>query len=366
MNKPDYFFIGLVSTFLVFGLLMLASASAPTGLIKFGDSYYYLKRQLLHGLLPGIFLFLLFFRLDYRQLKKYSDLFLVGSIILLLLVFIPGLRAEFGTARSWVNFFGLFSFQPSEITKLGLIIFLSAWLEYRIKIKHLPERQTFIKFLIILSIFSGLVLLQPDMGTMSIIIFIGLLLYFSAGAPWYYLVSLGGILAVGFFALIKIAPYRMARFTIFLNPSIDTQGIGYHITQALLAIGSGGFLGVGFMHSRQKFQYLPEVWADSIFAVVGEELGFIVSLLFIIGLVLFFLRGMKIVSGAPDYFGKFLAIGICGWIVFQSFINIAAMLSLMPLTGLPLPFVSYGGTSLMTVLAGCGILANISKWMEKT
>ncbi|MBU4421383.1 putative lipid II flippase FtsW [Candidatus Parcubacteria bacterium] len=364
MNKPNYFFIGLVGVFIVFGLLMLASASAPTGLLKFGDSYYYLKRQLLHGLLPGIFLFLIFLRIDYRRLKKYSDLFLAGSIILLLLVFIPGFRAEFGSARSWVSVFGIFSFQPSEMIKLGLIIFLSAWLEYRMKINHLPERQTLIKFLIILSIFSGLILFQPDMGTMSIVVFIGFLLYFLAGAPWRYLAGLGGVLLIGCIALIKIAPYRMARFTAFINPSVDPQGIGYHISQALLAIGSGGFLGVGFMHSMQKFQYLPEVWADSIFAVVGEELGFVVSVLFIIGLVLFFISGMKIAKSAPDYFGKSLAIGICGWIVFQSFINITAMLSLMPLTGLPLPFVSYGGTSLMTVLAGCGILANISRWME--
>ena len=363
MSKPDYALIGLIVVFVIFGLLMLTSASAPFAINKFdNDSYHYVKKQITHGLLPGIFLFLIFFRLDYRRLKKYSNWIFAGAVLLLILVFVPGVGIKLGSARSWISVGGLFSFQPSEIAKLALIIFLSAWLEYRTVIKHMPARETLIRFLIILGIVSGLVLLEPDMGTMAIIVFIGLLLYFVSGAPVRYFLGIGVATGIAFFGLIKMAPYRMARFTAFLDPSIDPQGAGYHIGQALLAIGSGGFFGVGFGHSRQKFQYLPEVSADSIFAIVGEELGFLFSALFVIGLIIFFVRGLKIASYAPDFFGKLLATGITGWIVIQSFINIAAMLSLMPLTGIPLPFISYGGTALMTTLAGCGILVNISRW----
>lgn len=362
MNKPDYVLIGLIAVFVVFGLLMLFSASSPYAIDRFDDGYHYVKKQILHGLLPGIFLFLIFLRFDYRKFKKYSNLILGVAVILLALVFIPGVGASFGRARSWINVAGLFSFQPSEISKLALLIFLSAWLEYRMFIKHFPARDTLIRFLIILGIFAGLILFEPDMGTMAIVIFIGLLVYFSAGAPLIYFGGIGAALAVAFFVLIKLAPYRMKRFTAFFNPSADPEGIGYHITQALLAIGSGRFFGVGFGHSRQKFQYLPEVSADSIFAVIGEELGFFLCVLFVVGLVIFFIRGLKIAAAAPDVFGKLLATGIAGWLVMQSFVNIAAMLSLMPLTGVPLPFVSYGGTALMTTLAGCGILVNISKW----
>jgi cell division protein FtsW len=255
-----------------------------------------------------------------------------------------------------------FSLQPSELVKLALIIFLAAWLEYRLVVKRFSNKSTLIKFLAILGAVLILILLQPDLGTASIIGFIGLLVYFAAGAPFVYFPVFGGVAAIGAYIMIKLAPYRMARLTAFLDPSVDPQGIGYHINQALLAIGSGRFLGVGFGQSRQKFQYLPEVSADSIFAIIGEELGFLFCALFVVALVIFFLRGIKIANNAPDFFGKILATGIVGWLVFQAFINIASMLSLMPMTGVPLPFISYGGTAMMTTLAGCGILVNISKW----
>ncbi|MFC1612604.1 putative lipid II flippase FtsW [Patescibacteria group bacterium] len=362
MSKPDYVLAALIGVFVVFGLLMLSSASAPFAISKFDNGYHYVIKQILHGFLPGIFLFLLFMRLDYRILKRYSNWILGATILLLLLVFVPGVGASFGRAKSWISVGALFSFQPSELAKLGLIIFLAAWLEYRTKIKHFPKRDTLIKFLIILGIVAGLVLLQPDIGTMFIIIFIGMIIYFVSGAPIKYLLGIFVGLLAGFFVLIQLAPYRMARFTAFLDPAADPQGIGYHISQALLAIGSGGFFGVGFGHSRQKFQYLPEVSADSIFAVVGEELGFLFCALLVVGFIVLLVRGLKIAQKAPDFFGKLLAIGIVSWIAGQAFVNIAAMLSLMPLTGVPLPFISYGGTALMTTLAGCGILMNISRW----
>lgn len=362
MSKPDYLIIFLVVVFVVFGILMLSSATAPYAINKFDDSYHYVKKQIFPGLILGIFLFWIFSRLDYRILKKYGNHIFVAALLLLALVFVPHLGQTQGKgAYSWLNIFG-FSLQPSEIAKLALIIFLSAWLEYRNAAKNFSSINTLYKFLIILGLVAGMILLQPDIGTMAIIVFIGFVVYFVSGAPLVYFPVLGSAAAVGLYILTKIAPYRLARLTAFLNPSADPLGAGYHINQALLAIGSGRLLGVGFGQSRQKLQYLPEVSADSIFAIMSEELGFIFCALFVAALILFFIRGLKIASGAPDSFGKLLATGIVGWLVFQAFINIAAMLSLMPLTGLPLPFISYGGTALMTTLASCGILVNISKW----
>lgn len=362
MGKPDYLLIFLVVVFIVFGILMLSSATAPYAINRFNDSYYYVKKQIFPGLILGFFLFWVFSRLDYRILKKYSNHIFIATIILLALVFVPHLGQTQGKgARSWINFLG-FSLQPSEIAKLTLIIFLAAWLEYRNAAKKFSSISTLYKFLVILGLVAGMVMLQPDIGTMSIIVFIGFLVYFASGAPLVYFPVLGGVAAAGLYILTKIAPYRLARLTAFLNPSADPLGVSYHINQALLAIGSGRLLGVGFGQSLQKFQYLPEVSADSIFAIMSEELGFIFCALFVAALIVFFIRGLKIASAAPDAFGKFLAIGIAGWLVFQAFINIAAMLSLMPMTGVPLPFISYGGTAMMTTLAGCGILVNISKW----
>ena len=361
MNKPDYTLIVLVAIFVIFGFLMLTSATAPVAITKYDNSYHYVTKQFLNGFLPGIILFAVLSRLDYRIFKKYSNLFFASALILLGLVFIPNLGVSYGKAQSWINVFGIFSFQPSEIAKLAVIIFFSAWLEYRTK-KNFLDRQTLTRFLIILGVISGLIFLQPDMGTMFIIVFTALLIYFISGAPLIYFGGIMGAMAAIFLGLIKIAPYRLARLAIFLNPSVDPQGIGYHLNQALLAIGSGRFFGLGLGNSLQKFQYLPEVYADSIFAIAGEELGFIFGVLFIVGLVLFLIKGLRAAFRAPDNFGKFAAAGITGWIVMQSFINIGAMLSLIPITGLPLPFVSYGGTALATSLAACGILVNISRW----
>lgn len=372
MGKPDYLIIFLVVVFVVFGLLMLASASAPYAIAteKNHDGYFFVKKQIFPGLILGIILFWIFSRLDYRILKKYSNHIFVFAIILLALLFTPLGVTPGKLARSWLHYGPIKSFQPSEIAKLALIIFLAAWLEYRTVIKRFPPLKTLLGFLIILGIPSLLILFQPDIGTLSIFVFIGFLVYFAAGAPFIYFPILAGAAAAGLGGLyflikikiIKVVPYQLARLTAFLDPSADPLKTGWHINQALLAIGSGRILGLGLGLSRQKFQYLPEVSADSIFAVIGEELGFLFCVLFVVALVIFFMRGIKIANRAPDFFGKILATGIVGWLVSQAFINIASMLSLMPMTGVPLPFVSYGGTALMTTLAGCGILVNISKW----
>jgi len=213
----------------------------------------------------------------------------------------------------------------------------------------------------VLGIIALLLILQPDIGTMSIIILTSLVVYYVGGAN---LVHMAGVGIAGFLSLlvlIKMSPYRAARLMTFLHPELDPQGIGYHINQAFLAIGSGGFWGRGFGLSRQKFQYLPEVAGDSIFAVIAEELGFMIAALVILAFLYLMYRGFKIAQNAPDSFSKILVVGIVSWIMIQAFVNIGAMVGLLPLTGVPLPFISYGGTSLFVLLGACGIVINISK-----
>jgi len=359
-HQPNYKFIVTLFLIVIFGLIMLSSASVALSFEKFGENYYFVKHQLLNGLLPGIILFVIFSLIDFRIWKKYAFWLLILSIALLVAVFIPGLGAKYGTARSWLDIFG-FSFQPSELVKLTFLIYLVAWLENRDQSKVSDIVEGLVPFLILLGIIIVLLILQPDMGTMTIIFLIALAVYFVAGANILHVILVGLAALSGILVLARIAPYRAARLTTFLHPELDPQGVGYHINQAFLAIGSGGFWGRGFGMSRQKFQYLPEVAGDSIFAIIAEELGFIISGLLIFGFIYLMFCGLKIAQNAPDKFGKLLVIGIMSWILIQAFVNIGAMVGLLPLTGVPLPFVSYGGTAMAVLLAACGIVTNISR-----
>lgn len=359
-NPPDYVFLALASILIIFGLGMLFSASGPYAYEKFGDTYYFLKRQVLYGLLPGLFLFFVLSKIKFSFWKKISLPLYVGSILLLLTVFIPGIGSNYGTqAQSWVAIGG-FSFQPSEFVKLSFLFFLAAWFEKKSsKIRDLKEGT--LPFLGVLAPIAGLILLQPDMGTMFVIVSFSIILFFVSGASFKHLAGIFGAGFLMFILLIKIAPYRVARFTAFLNPEVDPYGIGYHINQALLAIGSGGFFGLGLGHSRQKLQYLPEVAGDSIFAIIAEELGFFFTVIFIILFISFLFRAFQIAKNTNSNYGKLLALGIVSWIGVQMVLNIGGMLGLLPMTGVPLPFISYGGTSLMVSMGAVGVLANISK-----
>jgi cell division protein FtsW len=355
----------IVSAIILFGLIMLWSASAPSGYEQFSDSYYFLKHQIIFGLIPGVAFLLVFARVPYTFWQKHAWNLLILSIILLVLVFIPGFSAGIGTAHSWISIGGVFSLQPSEIVKLSFLFYLAAWLGSRDERGVKDIHAGFIPFLAVLGAMMLLMVFQPDIGTMSIIAVMALVVYFVAGAPLAYVL---GLIATGIGALtllISVAPYRAARLTTFLNPELDPQGVGYHINQALLAIGSGGFFGVGYGHSRQKFQYLPEVAGDSIFAVIGEELGFLFSLLVIVAFLVLLWRLIDIAGRAPDKFGKYVTVGIAAWICFQAFVNISSMVALMPMTGIPLPFISYGGTSLAISMAAIGVVLNISKRSEQ-
>jgi cell division protein FtsW len=357
----NYHLLLVVGLLLIIGFILLASASAPQSYTDRHDSFYLLKHQLFFGLIPGLFLMLVTSRIPFSFWKKHAWELLLISLGLLVLVFIPGLGTGFGTAHSWINFFGLFSLQPAEIVKLTFLFYLAAWLEKRGSVSLHNPQNSLLPFLSVLGAIILLITLQPDVGTMSVIVLTAITVYFIAGAPFAHLLGLfaagSGLLGL----LIAMAPYRAARFTTFLYPELDPQGQGYHINQALLAIGSGGFFGLGYGASRQKFAYLPEVSGDSIFAVAAEEMGFVFCLLFVGLFLLFFRQAIKVALLAPDTFGKLVAVGIATWITVQALINIGSMVSIMPMTGVTLPFVSYGGTSLATSLAAIGVLLNISR-----
>jgi len=358
-HAPDYIIMIILIIIVVFGIIMLSSASTVMGYERFGDSNYYIKHQLLYGVLLGAIGFFLASRLDYHLWQKIALPLLVITIGLLLVVFIPGIGLGLKGANRWINL-GELTFQPAEVAKLTFLFYLATWLQKRGEgLKSFSYG--FLPFLVLLIVISGLILAEPDFSTMLVLAFMSVTVFFIAGANLVHVGWLGAVSAGLFLLLIKIAPYRAARFTVFLHPEIDPQGIGYHINQALLAIGSGGLFGLGLGHSRQKFNYLPEAAGDSIFAVIAEELGFIFCLVLIALFIALMIRGFKIARRAPDLFGKYVAVGIITWISFQAFFNIASMVGLIPLTGIPLPFISHGSTAILTSLTAIGVLVNISK-----
>jgi cell division protein FtsW len=350
----------IVSILLIFGLVMISSAGVIYSQTRFADEYYFFKHQLFFGVLPGSIALYFLSRLDYHFWKKVAVPLFFLAVIFLILVFVPGVGSRVYGASRWIQL-GPFSFQPSEMAKLAMIVYLAAWLESRGAARIKDVFEGMLPFLGIIGLIGFLIMKQPDTGTFGVIALTSFAIYFVSGARLSHLASMGGLGALALWILIKIEPYRFDRIMTFLDPGADPQGIGYQINQALLAVGSGGFFGVGLGHSRQKFNYLPEPVGDSIFAVIGEELGMLGGAILIVLFVALAMRGIKIAKNAPDMFGRLLATGITTWIVLQAFINISANIALVPLTGIPLPFISYGGTSLIFLMAAVGILLNISK-----
>lgn len=357
-HQPDYLLWLLIVVLVLFGLVMLSSAGAVLGFQRFHDSNYFLKKQAL-SVLIGAIAFAVTYRFDYHRLRRWAFPLVLGTLILLVLVFLPGIGSYYLGARRWIHL-GPLPFQPSELAKLTFILYLATWFERRMhKVKDLQEG--FIPFLSSMGLLALLIMAEPDLGTTIIILLISLVVFFLAGASWKHLLGLIAVGALGIVMLIAVAPYRAQRFTVFLNPALDPQGIGYHINQALLGIGSGGWFGLGLGHSQQKFNYLPEPAGDSIFAVTAEELGFVFMALFIIGWLVFIIRGFRIARDAPDDFSRLVAAGITAWLGFQAFLNIGALSGLLPLTGIPLPFMSNGGSAMIINLTAVGILLNISR-----
>lgn len=348
----------LIILLMVVGLIAVSSASAVLSFERFGHNNYYLFRQLIFvGI--GLGGMILVSKVDFPVWERFATPIFLGSLLLLALVLIPGISFQKGQTRSWFVL-GPFLLQPAEFFKLAVVIYLSAWFA-----KKKDAEQNFWFGLVppLLAVGSGLglIMLQPDLGTALMIAITSGAIMFAVGTPLRYLVSFGTAAVAGVWLAVKAAPYRAARIITFLDPSLDPLGIGYHINQALLAIGSGGFWGYGLGESRQKHNYLPEAIGDSIFAVMAEELGFLRISMVILLFAAFGLVGFWIAKQAPDRFSKAMAVGITSWIIFQALINIAAISGSAPLTGITLPFISYGGSSMLALALACGILLNISK-----
>ena len=378
--STDYILLIIVGILLLFGILILASVSAFFSQEKFGKPTYYFSHQLIYGLLPGIILGFFLFKIPLSFLKKWAWLFVLVNLFLAVLVFVPGLGVVAGGAPRWLNLrFAII--QPSEFLKLTFILYLATLLAARTK-KVQPkrnrgsekftfrflkenERTTLIPFLIVIGIIVLLLTEQSDISTLGVIIFTALLMYFSSGTPLWHTILVVAIAGVSLAGLVKFVPYRMMRLKVLLGLIKDPMGIGYQIKQALITIGSGGIFGVGLGMSNQKFGFIPQTMSDSIFAVFAEETGFVGSLILIILFLAFLWRGFRIAKMSQDKFSQLFAIGVSSWIVVQAFINIGAMIGLLPLTGIPLPLISYGGSHIVAELGGIGILLNISKRIKK-
>ena len=354
----DYPLLAIVLGLLAAGLLMISSASIALSEKNFGTPYYYVSHQAVAAL-AGLAVLFIFQNIPYRFWRRMSLPILLGSLAATAAVFIPQIGVAAKGAARWLDF-GFGTIQPSEILKLSLILYLASWLE-----KKRGELRGFaaslVPFLIVLGAVGGLLAQQKDLGTLIITGGAAVLVYFLGGSRISQIVLLGVIALAAVAALIAVEPYRADRILVFLNPETSLQGAGYHANQAQIAIGSGGFWGRGFGQSIQKHNSLPEPMGDSIFAVIVEELGFLGGVIFIAAYFAFFVRGIVIARRAPDVFGRLLVSGLVSLITLQAFVNMAAISGILPLTGIPLPFVSYGGTALIITLAMAGIMLNVSK-----
>jgi len=344
---------------LIMGLLAVYSSSFAVGYLEYGDTNYFVMRQAVFALF-GIGALVFFMRMDYRRLRVLSVPMMLVALAGLLAVLIPGVGVERNGASRWLEF-GPVSIQPSEFAKLAVIIYISAWLASRGDQIH-KFTLGFVPFALILGIIGGLVIAEPDMGTTIIILLTASTLFFVAGAPISHLALLIGVGGFISYWVILTRDYQIDRLMSFVSPESDPEGIGFHIIQLLIALGSGGPAGLGWGASRQKFFYVPGAHTDGVFAIMGEELGFI-GLIAIMGLFAFFLvRAVRTTVRAPDRFATLLAIGITSWIAYQALINMGGITRTIPLTGVPLPFLSYGGSALIAVLAGVGVLLSISRY----
>jgi cell division protein FtsW len=347
-NEYDRVLIALTIILVIFGIMMVFSASSVIAYSEKADASFYLKRQLLWAIL-GLSAMVAMMRTDYHLLRKYVYPIFLTSLFLLVLVLVPGIGKKINGARRWIELLG-FTFQPGELIKLTLVIYLAYSLTKKYeKIKTFTVG--FVPHIVLLLVVAALIMLEPDFGAAVTIGAIVIIMMFVAGTRFYYLV-------------IAHSAYRMRRIMAFLDPWADPLDSGYHIIQSFLAFGSGGIMGTGLGEGTQKLFYLPFAYSDFIFAVIGEELGFITAVAVIAAFCLFCARGIRTAKRAPDIFGSYLAVGITALITAEVILNIGVVTGLLPTKGMTLPFVSYGGSSLLTSLAGVGILLNISSQGE--
>ncbi len=357
-RQPDWAILGCVLTLLSIGLLMVGSSSSVRALETLNDSFYYLKRQALWSII-GLGVMAWTMRLDYQVIRKYARVFFLLTLVSIIAVLIPGIGQVAGGARRWLVI-GPLRFQPSELMKLAIVVYV-AWALSRVPERVKSFTRGILPYVILVGVVFLLILQQPDLGTAAAVAGTVVLMLFAAGARLGHLALLGVVALLGGAYAVVGQEYRRSRWDAYINPFADPQGSGFHIIQALYALGSGGLFGLGLGNSRQKFFYLPAEHTDFIFAILGEEIGF-VGAVFVIGLfVLLAWRGYNTAARAPDSFSSLLAAGITTMIVLQAMLNIAVVCGVLPITGVPLPLVSFGGSSLVPTLAGVGLLLNISR-----
>jgi len=360
-QKTNHFLWSLTFIILFVGLVVLISASSVMGEQVYGDVFHFVKKQLLQGVFLGLLLAWLISKIDYHKWKKWALILLILNIFFVLLGFIPALQLPGVTSQRWLKI-GALSVQPSEFLKLTFILFLSTLLiKFSLRERKKIWGKPFVFYFLSLGLIAFILIKQPSTGTLLVLGLASLLVYFISGMSikQVLIIALVGVTALSL--LIAQDGYRKERIKSFLAAQEDPMGKGYQISQSLIGIGSGGLWGVGFGRSVQKFNYLPQSHSDAIFSIIAEELGFIGSLCIIILYILFLSIGIRIARGSPDNLGKFLAVGLTANIIIQAFVNISAMCKLLPITGIPLPFISYGGTALITNLVSVGILSNIAK-----
>jgi len=358
-ERPSTYWLllGVLSVLLMIGLVMVLSASSVQSLAEFGTTWFYFLRQLMWVVL-GVVVFLVSSRIDYRVLRRLSTLLLLASIAMLVLVLVPGIGVRVNGARSWIGA-GMFRIQPAEVAKLALVLFCSDLLARRAH--RIDEaRLTLWPIIVVVSVVGGLMMLQPDLGGSIVLAAIVFAVLFVAGVP---MLRLAGVLGVGGALAMGAAmaePYRRARLLAFLHPERDPGGAAYQINQSLNGLASGGWFGAGLGESASKYGYLPNAHTDFIFAIIGEELGLFGALLVVALFLGFGVLGMKAALRAPDLFGMLVAAGITAWVLAQALVNIGGVVGLMPITGITLPFVSYGGSSLLITMAAAGVLVNVA------
>jgi cell division protein FtsW len=359
----DKWLFGVTLALCLLGAVMIFSASAVTAKEQYGHSYYFVLRQAI-WLLAGLAGMFALMKLDYHKLREPVVVYTVICAVLVLLVLALFMSKSHATHR-WIRF-GPIGIQPSELAKLGAILYLAWFLDLRRRgATRLDFRtddllRTILPAVAPVLVCVGLIVMQPDLGTSVDIVLIMVAILFVAGLSWKWL-AVGTATALPvLFVLITFVSYRLARVVSFLHPETDPQGAGFQLMQSLIAVGSGGFTGVGLMESKQKLFYLPEAHTDFIYAVICEELGFIGAIMVITLFAVYGYRGMRAAFNAPDGFGRTLALGVTALVIFQSLINFAVVLGMMPTKGIPLPFVSYGGSSLLAMLLATGVLLNVA------
>ncbi|MEI6042362.1 MAG: FtsW/RodA/SpoVE family cell cycle protein [bacterium] len=359
----DKIFLFLTIILVIVGFFIFYSASLGLlagGTVKFMSVTF---NQIVFGILGGGIAATITAFIPYTFWRKWGFLFFGGSVVLMLLVFVPHVGIFHGGARRWIGFGGA-SMQPAEFYKIGFVLYTAAWFA-SVKQKASTLKFGTIPLIILIALSAGLILMQPDTETFLVVAASAVAIYLVSGGQWKHLFLIAGVGAIGLAVLVSQRPYLQQRISTFMDPSKDATGSGYQIQQSLIAIGSGGLTGRGFGQSTQKFAFLPEPIGDSIFAVASEEFGFVGSVAIILLYIMFAFQALRIATRVPDPFGAYVIVGIIVLIVLQSFMNIAAMLAIVPLSGTPLLFISHGGTALFFTMASAGIILNISRYQKR-